>query len=108
MSLRRLLSGDTVTVSPYVGETANGPAYGEPVTVDCRVNYERKLVRDTTGDEVVSESTVYSLPEHTAGRTVDLFPPESLIVHEGRESRVIGLSPHRGMGGPLLVEITTT
>lgn len=109
MSLQALLSGDTVTVTPYLGEGAYGPSYGDPVTVDCRVTYERKLVRATDGDEVVSESTIYVLPTLPDGsRAVDVFAAESAVTHEGRSARVIGVAPHRGMGPTVLVEITTT
>jgi hypothetical protein len=108
VSLERLLSGDTVTVTPYSGEGAYGPVYGDPVEVDCRVTYERKLVRNAEGDETVSEMTLYILPTVGGTATVDLFQPESPVTHLGRQGRVIGVAPHRGMGLPVLVEVTTT
>lgn len=108
MSLQRLLSGDTVTVTPYNGEGAYGPSYGDAVAVDCRVVYERKLVRNTDGDETVSESTIYVLPTVNGVPAVDLFQPETAVSHQGRNARVIGIAPHRGMGAPILVEVTTT
>ena len=108
MSLQQLLSGDTVTVTPYGGEGAYGPSYGAPVAVDCRVVYERKLVRNTEGDETVSETTIYVLPTVDGVPAVDLFQPESPVTHLGRTGRVIGVAPHRGMGPAVLVEVTTT
>lgn len=109
MSLAALLSGDVVTVTPYAEETAYGPTWGDPVEVSCRVEYGRKLVRNTAGDEVVSETTIYVLPVLPDGRrAVDVFPVESLVTHEGRQGTVIGAAPHRGMGGTVYVEVTTT
>ena len=109
MSLARLLTGDTVTVTTYDGETAYGPTYGTPRTVTCRVEHTRKLVRDRMGDEVVAESTIYVLPILQDGsRAVDVFTPESLVTVDGREAQVIGCASHRGQGAPVYVEVTTT
>jgi hypothetical protein len=108
MSLARLLTGDTVSVRTYEGETAYGPSYGPQVAVDCRVEHQRKLVRNTAGDEVVSETTVYVLPTVQGVRTVDLFPPESLVEHDGRTSHVISCASHRGQGPAVFVEVVLT
>ena len=109
MSLAALLRGDTVSVTSYGGETAYGPGYGPAVDVTCRVEYGRKLVRNTAGDEVVSESTIYVLPTLPDGtKAVDVFAVESLVTHEGRTATVIGAAPHRGMGDTVYVEVTTT
>lgn len=108
MSLQALLSGDTVTVTPYLGEGAYGPSYGDPVTVDCRVEADRKLVRSSSGDEVVSEATIYVLPTVNDLSAVDLFAVESSITHQGRQARVIACHSRRGMAGPVYVEVATT
>lgn len=109
MSLAALLSGDAVTVTPYYGETAYGPVYGDPIGVDCRVEYARKLVRNPAGDEVVSEATVYLLPTLPDGTpTMEAFAIESVVTHAGREARVISATPHRGMSTAVYVEVVTT
>lgn len=54
--LRRM--GWDVTVEPYQGAGAHGPLYGAPVTVRALMEAGRKRVRDTEGDEVVSETTL--------------------------------------------------
>lgn len=109
MSLQRLLSGDTVTVTPYSGEGAYGPIYGAAVDVDCRVQADRKLVRSSGGDEVVAETTIYVLPVLPSGaRAVDVFAPESLVTHDGRDAQVISAASHRGRDLAVLVEVTTT
>lgn len=105
----RLATGDTVTVTPYAGETAYGPTYRAAVEVDCRVEYVRKLVRSSTGDEVVSETTIYVLPVLQSGaRSMDVFAPESLVTHDGRDAQVISAASHRGRDQAVLVEVTTT
>ncbi|PSK95771.1 hypothetical protein CLV30_12823 [Haloactinopolyspora alba] len=64
-----------VTVEPYEGEGAYGPIYGAPVAdVACYVENRRQLVRDRTGAEVVSDTTIYA-PVERAG----LFPPGSRV-----------------------------
>jgi hypothetical protein len=108
VSLGSLLSGDTVTVESYVGETAYGPGYGPPIQVDCRVEPSRQLVRTTEGDEVVSEATIYVLPAVDGVDTLDLFAIESRVTHRGRVARVISANPRRGMGGPVYVEVVLT
>lgn len=108
MSLARLVSGDTVTVTAYLGETAYGPKYASPVQVDGRVEADRKLVRNANGDEVLSETTIFVLPDVGAARAVDLFVPESVVTHEGRASVVIACNSRRGQAGPVYVEVVTT
>lgn len=50
--------GQTVTVEAYEGEGAYGPIYAPPVTVRMLVDHARRLVRDSTGAEVTSETTL--------------------------------------------------
>lgn len=109
MSLDQLLTGDVVTVTPYRGETAYGPSYGDALEVDCRAVTDRKVVRNAAGDEVVSESTLYVRPTLPDGADATVvFAPESLVTVNGRRSQVITAAPHRGAGPTVLVEITTT
>lgn len=50
--------GQDVTVEPFEGDGSFGPAYGPVVTVRALVEHGRRLVRDQTGTEVVSETTL--------------------------------------------------
>lgn len=61
-----------VTVEPFVEQGPFEPVYGVPGTVRCFVAEKRRLVRDATGVEVVSETTVF-MPLDT------VCPPESRI-----------------------------
>lgn len=81
-----------VRIRPYLGRSSTGPVYGPARDVRAFAMDERKVVRDRTGAEVVSESEVH----------VDFdqdVPTDSLVTvwpgtgHE-REARVITTSRH--------------
>jgi hypothetical protein len=109
MSLDALLSGDTVTLATWRGEGAYGASYDDPIDVECRALYERKMARDATGQDILSELTIYLRPTLPDGRrAVDAFTVGSQVTHEGRQSYVIHAAAHRGMGPPLLVEVVST
>lgn len=101
------------TVSTYAGEGAYGPAVAAPVTVNCRVDGRRKLVRSAAGDEVVSETTLLLPPScrSAAGAQVvpeDLFTPESQVTVRGRTSQVISTQAHLEGVSVVYVEVTLT
>lgn len=52
----------TITVQPYLGSGPSGAIYGAPVTYRAFVQDKRQLVRNLAGDEVVSETTLYTDP----------------------------------------------
>jgi hypothetical protein len=81
MSYRALLT-QTALVTPYSGDGARGPVYGEPVSEPCRLEDGNDLVRTATGDEVVSSGRLFLLP----GSAVT---PESLVTVAGAERVVI-------------------
>jgi hypothetical protein len=57
---------DSVTVEVYRGTGAYGPIYDPPQTVRCRVENGNKLVRDATGQQVVSSARLFCDPETVA------------------------------------------
>jgi hypothetical protein len=82
------LMTDIVSVEVYEGETAYGPTWAEPVVLLGRVQDGVSLVRDSSGDEVVSSAKVY-LP---AGSVVT---PESLITIGDAQRSVLSVQkPH--------------
>lgn len=84
-----------VKVRRYAGEGAYGPVYDPEVTLLGLVEDEIRLVRDRTGAEVVSSTSVI-LPPATAD-----IPAESLVtVPSGRTSRVITAARADGGGLP--------
>lgn len=88
-----------VTYTPYLGEGAYGPVYGDPVTVRARVNYERKLVRTATGTEVTSAATVYLAPGAT------LSTGDTVTMPDGGTRQVIAVAPHVGQRDVEVVEV---
>lgn len=81
------LTPHTVTIRPLTGSGGMGSSYGSATTVAAFVVDERTLVRDASGAEVVSNTTV------TLGFDV-VAPPGSLVtvwpgVAGEREAEVI-------------------
>lgn len=85
MSIPGYLLVHTVSVQPYEGSGAYGDIFGAPYDLPCYVEQERKLVRDSSGEEVTSSTQVYADPgaEIASGSRVTYF---------GRTSRVIGVA----------------
>lgn len=98
MKVRRSVLKDQVTVRPRIGEGSYGDTYADPVAVPCIIDETRRVVRDTTGQQVVSEATL-TLHPHTKATAEDgtvslhdpmeLFAPESEVLIDERTSRVI-------------------
>lgn len=107
MSLVDLLTGDVAAVETYLGETSRGPLLEPERVFDCRAEAARKLVRNAAGDEVVSEVTLF-LPAQMPGdlSAVNVFCTESVVTVQGRQSSVISVRTHRGLAGPVYVEVT--
>jgi len=53
------LLNQTVTVEPYLGSGSFGPVYGDPVTAPARIEWAPKWVRDSDGNDVLSEATIF-------------------------------------------------
>jgi hypothetical protein len=83
----------TVSVEPYLQEGTFGPEYGSAVDVACFVDDKRRLVRNKTGEEVVSESTFY------ARLDVDC-PIDSRVTVNGRTTTVLATARRDGGGLP--------
>lgn len=60
---------------PLIGSGPYGDVYGDPVTKPARVEFGNKLIRDASGNEVVSAATIYLQPADdlpTVGAVVTL------------------------------------
>lgn len=105
MDLPAMLLQHEVTVEPWEGTNGYGVAtYGVPRTVACWLDHRRRLVRAATGDEVVSESTMYAQLGLVA-------PPESrVMLPDGRVATVIQALTHDGgeLPVPSHVELVLT
>jgi hypothetical protein len=73
-----------VTVEPYLGTKNGRPEYGSPRSVDCWVEDETKLIRNSDGAEVVSSTNVSAAIE-----SAPIFPPGSKVTTSTRTAFVI-------------------
>lgn len=72
----------TAVIEPLTGEGAYGPVFGPPVTEPCLAEDKRQLVRDATGLEIVSDTTLYFKPGVVC-------PPGSRVTVHGRTTTAI-------------------
>jgi len=73
-----------VVVQTLLGVTATGKTYAPAATLSMFVEDGRKLVRAPTGEQIISETTLYGLPALVSAFTVD-----SKITVNGRAALVI-------------------
>lgn len=98
MRIPSLLLPHRVSIQPYQGTGAYGEQHGPPVTVQAQVEDSRRLLRSTTGEELISSTTVRTRLDVHA-------PPGSLVtvwpntLHE-RTARVIIISRFEHPGAP--------
>lgn len=117
MKVRRSQLKDQATVATYGGEGSSGASYADGVTVWCAVDETRRLVRDQSGDEAVSEATLILHPQT---RTIpadvaqlpavvdplELFTAESQVTIRGRTTNVLTAKAHTDRGRTAYVEVT--
>lgn len=98
----------TTSVQMYVGVDSSGAQiHAAAVDLPCFVDRKRRMVRDSTGEQVVSESTIFYGVDSAA-----ILVPGSRVLdpRDGRESTIITMAV-RDMPGyptPDHVEVTTT
>lgn len=83
----------TVSVETHTGAGAFGDTYDTPNTVNGYLEGKIQLVRDTTGQQVVSASTLYCAVADGAR-----FTPDSRVTANGRESYVISQNTNDAPG----------
>lgn len=81
----------TVTITPYLGDGAEGPMYGTAVTARARVVGRRRQVTTANGTNIVAPATVTLRP----GVSV---PAESKITHDGQTYTVLEVSTAMQLG----------
>ena len=88
------------TVETYLGAGAYGDLFAAPVVLDpdtatgCFIEGKRKLVRNAAGEQVISETTLYTSTAHAA-----LFTTDSKVTTDTITSRVITVNTNDS--GPL-------
>lgn len=92
----------TVTVKPLTGHSSVGKVYGDPFTLRCMAQGKRRMVRDATGTEVLSELTLYAAPGQAAA-----IPPGSVVTWRGDDTEVLAAIDHDsgGLGAPDHTEV---
>ena len=71
-----------ITVKEYKGNGPYGPLYDDPYEALCYFEKKRELVRDSTGQEIVSSARAFMAPDYEP-------PPKSIITFEGDDYEVI-------------------
>ncbi|MER7070966.1 hypothetical protein [Terrabacter sp. NPDC000476] len=74
----------TVTVRTKTGTGAKGDIFADAVTREVFLEDARKLVRNATGEQVVSEATLYADPAD-----LPVFTADSRVTLPGRTARVL-------------------
>jgi hypothetical protein len=85
----RFLLQHRAVIEPWLGETAKGPLYGEPVTVRGFAVDKRRLVRGADQDQVISETQFFCRPNVVA-------PTHSRVTVNGRQATVITVDTASG------------
>lgn len=81
----RLLIHESI-VQTYLGTSGSGDQYAPAITLDCYAEDEPRLVRDQSGAEVVSSTTIiYDLDE----TTLTALTVQSKVTVFGRTSTVL-------------------
>ena len=102
----------TAIVETFTGTSGYGvDQFAAPVTLDpaagngCFIDDTRRLVRSSDGEQVISETTLYTFPSNA-----DLFTPNSRVTINGAVSRVItkNLNDSGALGLPDHVAVTLT
>lgn len=86
MRIPKYLLKTPATIKPLKGNGAYGEVYGTLVRTKCHVEYKRKLIVNSLGEQIVSEATAFFPPdvEITVG---------SLVTVHGNKMKVVGVKP---------------
>jgi hypothetical protein len=84
-----------VTIEPYLGEGANGPTYGPPVTVRAFADEQTRTVRAPDGTTSTSSATVY------ARLGTDAPQQSRVVLPSGRQTTVMAALRRDGGGLPV-------
>lgn len=63
-----------IQVTPYLGDTAYGPLYGDLITYRARVQFTTGITKDKDGNDTVYSARIFMEPEA-------MIAPEALITY---------------------------
>lgn len=78
-----------VLVRPYIGETSVGDSFGAAFTLKCMAQGQRRLVRNSDGDQALSTLTLYCAPGQASS-----IPPGSEVDWQGDTTTVMAAFDH--------------
>ena len=115
MKVRRSLLKDREVVQTRTAGGSYGDTLADPVTVPCLVDETRRMVRDASGQQVVSEATLTLHPlsdvmaedgTFTDANPMDIFTQGSEVEINGRASEVLAAKELRVRAKTFAVEVT--
>ena len=115
MKVRRSTLKDRVVVRTRTSGGSYGDTLSDPLTVACLIDETRRMVRDSSGQQTVSEATLTLHPlsdtlaeDGTAsGRDpMELFTAGSEVEINGRESEVLAAKELKLRSKVFAVEVT--
>lgn len=115
MKIRRSLLKDSVVVQTRTAGGSYGDTLADPVTVPCLLDETRRMVRDSSGQQVVSEATLTLHPKSrvtpeegspTIANPMDVFTQGSEITINDRTSEVLAAKELRVRNTTFAVEVT--
>jgi len=71
-----------IVVKEYKGNGPYGPLFDDPYEAQCYFEKKHELVRDSTGQEIVSSARAFMSSDYEP-------PPKSVITFEGEDYEVI-------------------
>ena len=80
-----------VGVTPFVGTTSSGDTFGTQRTLACLTEGKTQVIRNSVGEEKVSNLTLYTSP-------AEVLHERDLITAGNTRSRVISILPHTDGG----------
>lgn len=115
MKVRRSVLQDAVQVRTRTGGGSYGDTLADRVAVPCLIDETRRMVRDGSGQQVVSEATLTLHPrsvatpdagDPTTVNPMDVFTQGSEIEINGRASEVLAAKELKLRGQVYAVEVT--
>ncbi len=97
MKIPNWMLDQEIEYTPYSGSGAYGPVYDSTVTTQARVEYSKTQTMDDEGNEVVSDTKLYTRPDESLN-------PEAKVYHDSNTYTVIDLNKHRGLGADTHIE----
>lgn len=98
MKIPAVLRSKTIQVKNRTGEGAYGPVHAAERTVKCQLDWKRRMVRGSNGNDVITTATLRFDPAEN-------IPVESLITIDGTPYTAIQSGKPEDLTGPQFLEV---